>query len=104
MTELLEAMMVISFGLSWPVSIVKSYRSKTAKGKSLIFLLIVEFGYICGVSWKIVEFVKTGAIKYPSYFYVLNLIMIGIDIILYFRNAKLDKQVVGADSISARSR
>lgn len=92
MTELLEALMVVSFGLSWPASIIKSYRSKTAKGKSLFFMLMIAFGYLCGIVWKIIVFNKTGEIKYPSYFYVLNFIMVSIDIVLYFRNVKLDKQ------------
>ena len=32
MTDLLEALMIVCFGLSWPVSIMKSYKSRTAKG------------------------------------------------------------------------
>lgn len=92
MTELLEALMVISFGLSWPASILKSYRARTAKGKSLFFMLMIEFGYVCGVIWKFIVLAKTGVFKYPAYFYCLNLIMVGIDICLYFRNSKLDKE------------
>lgn len=91
MTELLEALMVVSFGVSWPASILKSYRSRTTKGKSLFFLLMIFFGYACGVVWKYIEYSQTGAFKYPSYFYILNLVMVGIDIGLYFRNRKLDK-------------
>lgn len=92
MEELLEAIMVISFGISWPISIVKSLRSKTAKGKSLLFMVLIWIGYVAGTAWKILVFVKTGAISYPSYFYVLNLVMVSCDIALYFRNAKLDKE------------
>lgn len=91
-TELLEAIMVICFGISWPVSIMKSVKSRTAKGKSLFFLLMVWIGYVDGVIWKFIEFSKTGVFKYPSYFYIINLIMISIDICLYFRNRKLDKE------------
>ncbi len=91
MEELLEAIMVISFGLSWPISIVKSLKSRTAKGKSIFFLFLVWIGYVAGVSWKVVAFMRTGSISYPSYFYLLNLIMISCDIFLYFRNCKLDK-------------
>lgn len=92
MTELLEAMMVLSFGLSWPVSIMKSYRSRTAKGKSIFFLFMLAFGYVCGIIWKVLVFSETGEFAYPSYFYILNLVMISIDICLYFRNRKLDKK------------
>ena len=91
MTEILEAVMVISFGVSWPASILKSYKSRTAKGKSLFFLCLIWIGYVAGVAWKAIEFSKTGVFKYPSYFYILNLIMVSTDIVLYFRNRKLDK-------------
>lgn len=82
--------MVISFGISWPASIAKSIRSRTAKGKSLFFLLMIWIGYLAGVTWKVLVYAQTGVIKYPSVFYLINLIMVSIDLILYFRNKKLD--------------
>lgn len=88
--ELLEAAMVISFGISWPLSIMKSYRARTAKGKSLLFLSFIFFGYICGIIWKMLAFYETGVIKWPTYFYFLNLVMVGTDIVLYFRNRRID--------------
>ena len=91
MTEILEALMVVSFGISWPAAIIKSFRSKSAKGKSVFFNLMITFGYACGVIWKLIEYSQTGVFKYPSYFYILNLIMVSIDTILYFRNTKYDK-------------
>lgn len=91
-TEILEAVMVICFGISWPMSIMKSYKSHTAKGKSLFFLFMIWIGYVAGVIWKLIELNETGVFKYPSYFYILNLIMVSIDICLYFRNRKLDKE------------
>jgi len=88
MSELLEAFMVISFGISWPVSIAKSLKSKTAKGKSIVFILFVLFGYICGVASKLVS----GRITYVFFFYVLNFVMVAFDGYLYMRNSKLDRQ------------
>ena len=38
--ELFEILMIVSFGLSWPMNVLKSYRARTAKGKSLPFLLL----------------------------------------------------------------
>ncbi|MDD2362017.1 MAG: hypothetical protein PHH84_03540 [Oscillospiraceae bacterium] len=92
MTELLEAMMVISFGVSWPISIITSYKSKTSKGKSLFFLLMIAFGYACGIAWKCIEFSRTGALKYPAYFYFLNFVMVMIDVYFYFRNKRFDNK------------
>ena len=88
MAEILEALMVISFGCSWPMNIIKPLRAKTTKGKSLMFLLLIEFGYVCGIISKLVS----GNITYVFIFYVLNLLMVGTDIALYFRNLRLDKQ------------
>ena len=92
LAEILEAGMVLSFGVSWPASILKSYRSRTAKGKSLFFLIMIDFGYVCGIVWKALDYARTGVIKYPSVFYVLNFIMVSIDLCLYFRNRAIDKR------------
>lgn len=86
MAEIFEAGMIICFGISWPMNIIKSYKSKTAKGKSLLFLFFVFFGYISGIISKIIW----GNITYVLAFYVINLLMVGFDIILYFINHKRD--------------
>lgn len=88
--EILEAAMVLCFGISWPLSIVKSYRARTAKGKSLLFLLFIFTGYVAGIAWKMILLAETGEIKWPTYFYFLNLVMVGTDIVMYFRNKRLD--------------
>ncbi len=96
MTDLLEALMIICFGLSWPVSIRKSYVSRTAKGKSLTFEIFIWIGYIFGIVRKVLQMNQGGefgALFYMAFvFYILNLAEITIDILLYFRNARLDRQ------------
>ena len=52
MTDLLEALMILCFGLSWPISIRKSWISRTAKGKSLFFEIFLLIGYACGITKK----------------------------------------------------
>jgi hypothetical protein len=88
MAQLFEAVMIICFGISWPISIRKSLVSRTAKGKSLLFIFFIFAGYAFGITSKLIA----GQITYVLVFYVLNLIMVGIDIVLYFRNLKHDKQ------------
>lgn len=88
MSEIFEAAMVICFGISWPTSIIKSLTSRSAKGKSIIFLICIVTGYVCGIISKLVS----GKITYVFIFYVLNLIMVSIDLVLFFRNKKLDQQ------------
>lgn len=86
MPELFEAFMVVCFGISWPISISKSYTSRTAKGKSIVFLLFILAGYLFGIASKIIA----GNITYVFVFYILNFIMVFADLLLYFRNRKLD--------------
>ena len=46
MAELFEIIMIVCFGFSWPVNVIKSYRARTTKGKSLAFLLLISIGYV----------------------------------------------------------
>jgi len=75
--------MVISFGVSWPMSIFKSYKSRSTKGKSLFFLVFILFGYACGITSKIVS----DSINYVFVFYVINFVLVATDIGLYIRNS-----------------
>ena len=95
MAELLEIIMIVSFGFSWPLNVIKSYKAKTTKGKSLAFLLLIFLGYIAGISSKLVNVDYMANISskwYVLFFYVLNFIMVGADVVMYFRNYRLDKK------------
>lgn len=87
-----EAVMLVCFGVSWPVSVVKSYRARTAKGKSILFLLAIWVGYIFGLAGKILLAVETGSIPYVLFIYAFNLVVVSLDLILYFRNLRLDRR------------
>jgi hypothetical protein len=86
MAQILEALMVISFGISWPSSILKSYTARTAKGKSLIFLIFVLIGYAMGIAAKFIS----NSITYVVIFYIINFVMVSVDLVVYFRNRRLD--------------
>jgi formate hydrogenlyase subunit 3/multisubunit Na+/H+ antiporter MnhD subunit len=88
MSTLFEAIMVICFGLSWPLSVCKSWKSRTAKGKSLLFELFIWLGYLSGIIGKII----TDNITYVFIFYVINITMLSVDITLYIRNLRLDRE------------
>ena len=101
MAELLEIIMVVSFGASWPLNVIKSYKARTTKGKSLGFLLLIFFGYIAGITSKLVNDTYMAQIDqkwYVLFFYVLNFIMVGTDLLLYIRNRRLDKERAREDS------
>lgn len=87
MGELFEAVMVICFGLSWPLSVYKSWKSRTAKGKSLFFEVFIWMGYVSGIAGKLM----TGNITYVFVFYLINIVMVSVDIALYLRNMGLDR-------------
>ena len=55
MAEFLEIVMIVSFGASWPMNVLKSYRARTTKGKSLAFLYLILFGYVAGIASKFVN-------------------------------------------------
>ena len=80
-----EICMLLCFGASWPVSIHKSWASRTAKGKSLLFMCLLVIGYGFGILHKI--FYGPDIV---IALYALNLVLISTDICLYFRNKKLD--------------
>ena len=95
MAEILEIIMVVSFGASWPLNVMKSYKARTTKGKSLGFLCLIFFGYIAGIASKLVNpaYMDAFAEKwYVLFFYVLNLLMVSVDLCLYYRNYLLDKK------------
>ena len=90
--EILEILMIVCFGFSWPMNVVKSYRARTTKGKSLGFLMMIIIGYICGIASKIIG----GSYKrYVMFFYVLNLLMVSLDVGMYVRNYRLDQMNKG---------
>ena len=95
MSEILEIIMIVSFGASWPLNVMKSYKARTAKGKSVSFLCLILFGYVAGICSKFTNeaYMANFASKwYVLFFYFLNFVMVSLDLILYFRNKKLDKQ------------
>lgn len=89
MSEFLEICMIVSFGCSWPLNVIKSWKTRTTKGKSLPFLLLILFGYICGITAKLLS---DNCKWYTLFFYILNFIMVGADAVLYYRNYQLDKK------------
>ena len=95
LAELLEIIMIVSFGASWPLNVMKSYRARTTRGKSLPFLCLIFFGYIAGICSKFTNEVYMAAFAskwYVLFFYFLNLIMVGADLIMYARNYRLDRE------------
>jgi len=88
MGSILETVMLVCFGFSWPLNVMKAYKAKTAKGTSLPFILLIITGYIAGISAKIIS----GQINYVLIAYMVNLAIVSLNIVVYFRNVSLDKK------------
>lgn len=83
--SIFEALMMLGFGLAWPFNISRSLRTKTAAGKSFLFMITIEFAYICGMIHKILY-----NFDLVFWLYVLNFVMVLIDLMLMIRYTKLD--------------
>ncbi len=93
MADILEMIMVICFGLSWPINIRKAWAARTAKGTSVMFYGFIVFGYVVGLLSKYIKL--QNGIHTPFYvwfFYTLNMLMVSTGILIYFRNKKLDRE------------
>ena len=88
MGSILETIMLVCFGFSWPLNVIKAHRAKTAKGTSLPFILLIIAGYIAGISAKLI----TGQINYVLIAYILNLAIVSLNVVVYFYNVSLDKK------------
>jgi hypothetical protein len=83
---LFEFLMLLCFGASWPFSIAKSLKSKSAKGKSIGFMLLIELGYVFGMVHKVLY-----SRDWVLWAYVVLFIIVAFDICLYFRNLRYDR-------------
>ncbi len=88
--QILEIIMIVAFGFSWPNNIITTLKNKSTKGKSLAFLLLIDFGYLCGILGKILG---GNMVWYVMFFYVLNFVMVSIDLGLYFYYKSKEKAV-----------
>lgn len=86
--SLFEIVMLVCFGAAWPVSIYKSYTSRRTNGKSVVFLYIIVTGYLSGIIHKLVY-----NFDIVIFLYILNSLMVSVDICLYYRNKKLESKI-----------
>ena len=98
LASILEMLMVVCFGASWPINLSKAWRSRSTKGISILFYTLILIGYFVGIAGKLIlirlnapapwyETVKW----YVLFFYVLNALMVAACIVVYFRNKRLEK-------------
>ena len=88
MGEILESVMLICFGISWPLNVIKNIKARSAKGMSLPFILMITFGYVAGIAAKIIN----GNYSYVLVIYIINLLFVSVNIVVYFINRGYDRE------------
>jgi len=83
-----EAAMIMCWGVSWPVAVVKTLRTKTVAGISPLFLWFVFWGYVAGICFKIAEFMAEGSMNPVIGLYLFNFFWVGTEVALYYKYRK----------------
>lgn len=99
MSEIFEMFMLICFGLSWPMSVYKNIKAKTARSMSLPFTLLIITGYIAGITAKI----YSHQINFVLAVYLINLAIVSINVVVYFINRRYDKAADKAFTIQVKT-
>ncbi len=84
----LEAIMLVCFGLSWPINAMKAWKSGTAVGTSWMFLGLITLGYVAGIAAKFAG----GGVNWVLAVYFINLAALVANWLIYARNRRLDAQ------------
>lgn len=86
MAEILETLMLICFGCSWPISLIKNIKAKSAKNTSLGFILLILAGYTGGIIAKIIN--KNYGIVLAAY--ILNAVIVIANLVVFCINKRRD--------------
>ena len=105
---IMETMMLILFGISWPLNIVKAWRARTAQGMSLLFYSFIWLGYVFALVGKF-ALIHSNAPQpwyesvhwYVMFCYILNILMVSIGILVYFRDRYFDKKINTTNAVMA---
>lgn len=82
-----ELIMLTCFGLSWPISVYKSWKTGSTTGKSILFMTAILIGYVAGILHKILF-----SFDFVIYIYIFNFLMVGVDVGLYWRHYFREKR------------
>jgi hypothetical protein len=106
--SIMEMMMVLLFGISWPLNIYKAWKTKSAKGTSILFYSFIWLGYIFALLGKFALIKNNSPAPwyetvhwYVMFFYFLNIAMVSLGIVIYFRNKMLDSKRVAVKAEAA---
>ncbi len=93
MADFFELLMIVCFGVSWPLNIIKAWKARTAKGSSVQFYFLILIGYLFGLASKAIKLSRGVATPgYVWFFYVLNSVMVALGIAVWIRNRRIDRK------------
>jgi len=89
--------MLVCFGVSWPIDILKTLRTRVTAGKSVGFMSMVFLGYCLGMAAKLVIASQAGRpVETVFIMYALNAFFVAVDIALYLKYSRGPAQGQGA--------
>ena len=92
--KILEVTMLVLFGISWPFNLIKSIKTRSTKGKSLLFLVLIDLGYVAGITSKFFSETFVWSTDWWVFMiYVINFTFVTADLIMYFINSKREKEL-----------
>lgn len=77
---LLEATMLICFGIAWPLANLTMLRSRQAQGKGWMFTLIILCGYLIGAGSKLLAAGHGAGLPPVFWLYLLNAASVGLNL------------------------
>ena len=99
-SEILELCMLIAFGFSWPLAIMRTYRAKRVDGKSPMFMIVVLVGYCCGITAHVVE----GTKLWLCCVYLSDMLLVSTDLMLYFHYKRRSQQGEKVERVDGQGR
>ena len=90
---LFEILMLLCFATAWPFSIYKLYKSGSNQGKSIVFSYVVLLGYVFGMTNKVIN----NDVNYVLAFYILDFVLVSLDMVMYYRNMRRQKERHGSE-------
>ena len=97
--SVMEMLMVICFGVSWPINIAKAWKARSTKGISVLFYCFILLGYLVGIAAKMALISYYAPAPwyetvhwYVLFFYVLNTLMVAAGVAIWFRNRGIEKR------------
>lgn len=88
MVQIFEGIMLVCFGISWPIDILHTLRLRNASGKSLLFMALIILGYLMGVASKFIRsHVGDQPLEPVTWLYAFNAVLVLADLVIsgYFQ-------------------